>query len=172
MDELKLSPPWQTLFHKLNAMFGCDPEIELELIDEEYKINLFVNNQKKYEALTKLLPEEYVFGNVHVKLVIIPANDEDDDEEDIIDTFFDAFDGNPVMTDAFSVKAPVGVFNYVEFAPKVVQFYNDDLTDPHGLCSTLFEDIAYDLFVDDLDVNYCTEPVDQDDTCAPLGEWP
>ena len=45
--------------------------------------------------------------------------------------------------------------SFAVFAKEVVQYYNDDLTDINGLKSTLYEDIARDVF--DIDgINYCT----------------
>ena len=45
----------------------------------------------------------------------------------------------------------------MQFEPTVIQFPNDDLTDPEGLWSGLAEDIAAEIFdIGDEAVNFCT----------------
>lgn len=39
-------------------------------------------------------------------------------------------------------------FTYVVFKNCVVQFFNDNLNDPHGVVSTLYENIADEIFKD------------------------
>ena len=87
-----------------------------------------------------------------MKITIIPSNKE---ETPVEGTIFDkAFDGNP----AYSYSHPIeGIdITYVVFANKVVQFFNDNMTDIHGYCTTLYEVIARELF-DVKGVFYCTD---------------
>ena len=51
-------------------------------------------------------------------------------------------------------------FNFVVFVPEVVQFYNDDLGDINGLCSTLYQDLAKDLFGEEAGIYFCTDKVE------------
>ena len=55
----------------------------------------------------------------------------------------------------------------------VVQFFNDNLNDAHGLISTLYQEIADDVLVniDFHGVYYCTD-VEVGKLGKPLGEWP
>ena len=71
---------------------------------------------------------------------------------------------NPLFVDDDAAK-------YVIFANKVVQYFNDSLSDAHGVCSTLYQDIARDVFGDDCGVYFCTD-LEEKSTGAPLGEWP
>ncbi len=69
-----------------------------------------------------------------------------------------------------------GIFSndisYILFEPKVVQFFNDDLGDLNGLRSTLYQDIAANVFEDAHEgVFFCTAPATEGFD-APLGEWP
>mgnify|MGYP006958177364 CR=1 FL=1 len=57
------------------------------------------------------------------------------------------------------------------FENKVVQFYNDQMDDINGNKSTLFQDIAGDVFGYDHGVFYCTEAGARH-LAKPLGEWP
>ena len=107
----------------------------------------------KAEALSQLLPQERTFGNVTIYINVIPAND----NASKIELFKAAFYGNPVfefektVPDVFS--NPV---SYMVFKNKVVQYYNDDMSDLHGLRSTLYEDIAKDVFENHDGVFFCT----------------
>ena len=42
-----------------------------------------------------------------------------------------------------------------------MQYYNDDLGDAYGNCSTLWQDIARRLFEDVLGIFYCTDVKDE-----------
>ena len=46
---------------------------------------------------------------------------------------------------------------YVVFKKEVVQYFNDSLGDIHGVCSTLMQDIAKDIFEDTEGVYFCTD---------------
>ena len=59
------------------------------------------------------------------------------------------------------VEEVTGIFSnpitYVVFVNEVVQYYNDNLSDIHGLRSTLYQEIAKDIFETRLGVYYCTD---------------
>ena len=162
-NKVKLSSPWVTYFNEIKALFSEDPDIKV-IFDEESKtpeVKLYVNGQKKVDALEKLLPKEKVFGNVIVRTTIIPANLEDPANEDMVQLFSDAFAGNPVLS---RIKSVAGDFSfnadYLVFKKKVVQFFNDDLSDVDGKCSTLYQDIAKDVFGSIPNVYFCTDAFD------------
>ena len=168
---MKLSAPWITFYHEMEAMFGEDPEISVELDDsdeDEMIIKLYVDNPAKAEALEQLLPMEKKFGNVSVYLEIIPANE----EESKIRLFQKAFENNPVFKFTYSVPNIGGLYpaNYVVFENKVVQFFNDELNDIHGNKSTLYQEIAKDIFEDHEGIYFCTDT--KEEIGKPLGEWP
>ena len=158
---VKLSPPWQTFYKEMQAMFGLDPEIWLDAhLDGAIKeIDVYVDNARKADALSRLLPAEKTFGDVNVAINVIPAND-----ESATDLFRAAFAKNPVfkfadhLEDLFS-----NPIYYVVFAKEVVQIHNDDIGDRFGLKSTLYQDIARDIFGTEEDndwmcgVHFCTD---------------
>ena len=167
---MKLAAPWITFYHEMEAMFGGDPEIRVELDDsdeDEMIIKLYVDNQTKAEALEKLLPMEKKFGNVSVYIEVIPSNEEDSK----VRLFQKAFENNPAFKFIYSVDG-VGLFpaNYVVFENKVVQFFNDELNDIHGNKSTLYQEIAKDIFENHEGIYFCTDT--KEEIGKPLGEWP
>jgi len=53
--------------------------------------------------------------------------------------------------------------NHVVFENKVVQYFNDQLDDPYGVKSALYEDLARDVFEDSEGVFFNTQVVDDFD---------
>lgn len=156
-NELKLSTPWATLYSQINALFGDDPNVAVEFDSDEGAdptIKLYVDGEDKAEAIEAILPDEYKFGNVTVHVEVVPSNV----ESTPADLFRKAFDGNPAFSYAVTVD---GVFsnpiNYIVFRNKVVQFFNDDLGDVNGNETTLYEDIARKVFMEQGGVSFCTD---------------
>lgn len=171
---LKLAPPWITYVNKVQAMFGADPEIRIVYDNDEVELKIYVEDSAKADAMQRLLPYYKEFGNVELSIKIIPANNKMDLGTVTNKELFDiAFARNPVY--AFSQEV-VGILTntltYVVFKNKVVQFFNDNLDDIHGLVSTLYQDIADELFEEsDLyGVFYNTDI--EEKVGMPLGEWP
>lgn len=162
--KIGLSAPWITLFKEYEAMFAEDPNVDVCLKEEkgDYKaIVLYVTGDKKAKALGKLLPCEVKFGNIIVKIIVKPANELA--EENIVQLFKDAFGGNKAVSCINAIDNPFG-FNmaYIVFKKKVVQFYNDNLTDINGNCSTLYQEIAKDIFEVHDGVSFCTSSADNE----------
>ena len=175
---LKLSPPWITYVHKLQALFDGDPQIAFNFDATAPSVVIACNNGDKVAALQRLLPNEKVFGNIVLKIDIdgpvsnlaFPSNKK---------LFETAFSGNPAF--AYCVApAEEGYwfvdYCYVVFKNCVVQFFNDNLNDPHGVLSTLYEDIATEIFAEAKvnvggQVSYCTD-IERGQLGKPLGEWP
>ena len=174
---LKLSPPWITYIHQLEALFDGDPLIAFNTgyDDNGPFVTLAVGDPDKATAIAKLLPTEKHFGNVTLRVTVDGkfSNRAFVSPKELFDT---AFAKNPAY--AYSVSpADEGYWffsiTYVVFKNCVVQFFNDNLNDAHGLVSTLYQDIAAEVFADAgfNGVYYCTD-VETGKLGMPLGEWP
>lgn len=168
-ENLKLSAPWVTFYREICALFEKDKCITIKFDLDTPEIKLFVANPVKADALMKLLPDKRVYGNVELKITVIPADSKND--EDIVEVFDNAFYGNPVVKDIYGIETMLGKFNYCVFEKKVVQFYNDQMDDINGNKSTLYQEIAKDVFGDKHAMFYCTD-TDDEELTKPLGEWP
>ena len=153
----KLSAPWVTLHRQIEALFGEDPDINVEYVagdGEDPIIKLYVEGQDKADAIEQLLPPSYAFGGVVVTIVVIPANKQESKDA----LYRRAFEGNPAFSYAVTAE---GIFTnpitYVVFKNKVVQFWNDDLGDVNGNETTLYEDIALDILGDGDGICFCTD---------------
>jgi len=49
---------------------------------------------------------------------------------------------------------------YVVFKPEIIQYYTDSLADARGICSTLNQEIAKDIFGEIPGVFFCTDLVE------------
>lgn len=170
MSKLNIQAPWITYVNQMKKLFEKDKEIQIEYVAEEMELKLYVESQEKAEALQKLIPEERTFGNVTLKITVVPSNDFSDALEDL---FVRAFKGNEAVSYIDEINTRGFHAKYVVFKPEVVQFFNDDLTDINGNKTTLYEDIAADIFEGEHPgVFFCTDVANQALLGKPLGEWP
>jgi hypothetical protein len=156
--ELGLYAPWVVCYRKIEALFKYDTDIKMIFNNKEKTLKMFVKGQDKYEALTQILPVE----KDGLKIQIIPENNL---KLSTLDLYRRAFSGNPVVTDIISIPREIigstNNFDYVVFKKEVVQYNDDSLNDPHGNCSTLYQFLADDIFVEHGGIYFCT---DRDET--------
>ena len=158
MEKTKLSPPWWEYYHKLVCLFSRDPEIKIIFDDADSNIiKIYVDNQAKADALAKVLPTEKEFGNVILKIEIIPS----DNANSVAALYRTIFAGNPILSEVYEVTEPgAPKFTYVVFEPEIVQFYDDNLMDLHGNITTLHQNVAPDVFGETPGVYFCTDLVE------------
>ena len=157
MALLRLSAPWQIFYKELNELFKKDPEIHIVYDTDEQEINLYIENQVKADALAEILPEELSFGSVKVQINVIPAN-KCNNRRSTGSLYKDAFYGNPIVNEIVTLEGIMtNPITYVIFKKEVVQYYNDDLGDAHGMCSTLYQDMAYRVFEEKEGIFFCTD---------------
>ena len=156
MARLNLLSPWMQFYHELSAMFRYDPDIKIILDESNDEIKMYVDSPQKAAALQELLPPKKTFGDVTVLVTIIPCNRTKTTETG--DLWERAFDGNPAF--CYSCKVEGILSNpivYVVFDTIVVQYYTDNLGDINGIRSTLYQDIAKEIFNPMEGVFYCTD---------------
>ena len=170
MAIVNLSAPWVEHYRKLQEMFRMDHQINVVFDAEEMKINVYVDNETKAEALTDLLIPEISFGNVTVPIDVIPSNDPSPNyhmhrfrysngEFTPEGKFRAAFAGNYVVDNVVPVVGLGGQqMLFVMFKPIVAQYYNDDIGSLYGLHTTVYEDIARVVFKDKPFVFFSTMP--------------
>ena len=174
MANVKLSPPWIIFVTELEQLFKYDSQVHVVYDSEAQVVDIYVENPEKAWALSQLLPVEKQFGNVELNINVIPSNGllTAPEEANVYEV---AFEGNPIFSFCRVIS---GIFArdlvYVVFVNRVVQYFNDDLSDIYGQCSTLYQTIAKDILKPQEGVFYCTD-VEQpvyEDLFSPLGEWP
>ena len=158
MAKVNLSPPWDIYYREINAFFEEGPEVKVLFDEEERVIKLYVDNGVKATALGELLPLSKDFGGTTLRIEVIPSNYSNYlSSNPALPIIRAAFTGNPIVQE---IKTVSGLFsydlNYVLFKKEVVQYYTDNLGDYNGYCSTLYENIARDIFNEMAGVFYCT----------------
>lgn len=154
--EATMQSPWQTYLEKINAIFGDDPQINVSGKDAEggvFEITVNCSSPTKYYAIKELLRPEIKMGNITVKVIV------NNTSKRVIDANLvaAAFEGNPHFSRILSIKAPTGEdIDFCVMESEVIQFFNDDLTDPFGNFNGLAEDILREITVESR-VGFCTE---------------
>lgn len=154
-----LSPPWITYVRQLNALFGQDPDIRIDDNADNFEVKLFVKGQKKADAIAKLLPAQKSFGNIFLRITVVPDNSAPTFNPDL---FKDAFNGNPAFDSIVEMPMPFSQTStaFVLFKPEVVQFFNDDISDPYGNATTLYQNLAEEVFGNNHDgIFFSTTPI-------------
>jgi hypothetical protein len=170
MASLHLVSPWVNFYQEIQAFFKYDSSVKVIFDSEENEVRLYVAEQDKADALRRLLPETKDFGNVTLKINIIPANIVASYPRgsrisryvhagsDLENVYIQALRGNRAFQFSETLS---GVLSndiiYIVFANEVVQYYDDNLGDYYGQCSTLYQNIARDIFLPQNNVCYCTD---------------
>lgn len=155
-EKVNLSSPWVIYYRKLESFFELDPDVEVILEGvEEYQpvIRLYVDNTRKADALQELLPNEKKFGNVKVPIIVIPSNN----TSSKLDLLKVALEGNEAVVDIETVPTVFDDITYIIFEKEVVQYFADDLGDLHGINSTLYQDLAKEIFGESSNIHFCTD---------------
>ena len=158
MAQTKLSPPWVTYCHMIEKLFEKDDEVNVVFDDDADapRVKVFIDNDDKYDAWVHLLPSTINIGNVTLSIELIPSNG----VVDYADIIMRAFDGNPILADVIHDTSVTAIREwFVMFEPTVVQFQNDDVSNPYGLTTTLYEDIASVLMATGPQVSFTTAPL-------------
>ena len=158
MENIKMVSPWIGYYKEIESLFQEDSTVKVKYDDSKNTIKLYVEDEEKADALAQLLPNRKVFGNITVNIDVIPANKV---ETPKIDLFRKAFEGNGAVAYIETVdNASSNAFHFVVFQPEIVQYYNDDLSDINGLRSTLYQDIAKEIFGEREGIYFCTDKME------------
>ena len=173
MAQIKLSAPWEIYYKELSALFAKDDEVHVIYDRELNEVKLYVEAGKKAEALALILPSEKRYGAVQLKVTVVPANGAKMEGAEG-DLYQAAFEGNGALSYIHTVHGILtNDLTYVVFKPEIVQYFTDDLGDINGFCSTLYQDIARDVFEDQEGVFFCTDRIRQDGALeGPATQWP
>lgn len=168
MARLNLSAPWVLFYHEVEAFFKGDPDVCVIFDDEKMELKLYVNVDDKAMAIEELMPESMTYGSTELKIIVVPSNENTYIfnvskgmallRGDRLALFNAALMGNQAFE---FVREVSGVFSnplyYVVFRKEVVQYFTDDLGDINGVRSTLYQEIAKDIFKPMDNVYYCTD---------------
>ena len=146
---LKSYSPWVLYVKKMEALFKNDECVDV-LYNEDNghkpEVKLVVTGETKAKALRKLLPEKVQFGNIDLTVTVV-ENKLDDVEVSGVQLFTQAFEGNKALDRVMNGTNPMTAnMTFAIFHKEVVQYDADNLGNPTGQVSTLYEDLAAELF--------------------------
>ncbi|MGG5735718.1 MULTISPECIES: hypothetical protein [Bacillus cereus group] len=165
--QVELSPPWITYFNELKNSIGADPTVTvgpLIPVGGNFIILVQAMSDEKAIALATLLKPFVEFGNVSVTVVV--SNEESVivnplpcplDAFEIAHLFQVALENNPYFQQVVVQPQLPGGANVIfpVFAAKVIQFFNDDIS---NLCQT-FTGVAANVFHDVMNDVVCDIPI-------------
>lgn len=159
MARIKMSAPWDIFYHEINELFREDNEIKVVYNEETKEIKLYVETKDKATALNDLLPTHKTYGNVEQLITVVPANGYSLGAlKGVKEKIVTAFTGNPIISRIETVGCVfTNPITYVAFRNQVVQYYNDDIGDINGQCSTLYQEIAKNVFGSLDGIHFCTD---------------
>lgn len=157
MAKLKMLSPWVVFYREVDAMFKQDEDVKVIYDEEAQSLKIFVDNTSKADALSQILPQEKGFGNVTLMIEVIPANYILQTSKE--DLFRRAFLGNSAVVFVETTKEMPGFppVTHIVFTKTVVQYFTDNLFDYYGVTSTLYQDIAKDIFINTEGVYFSTD---------------
>jgi hypothetical protein len=169
MARVTLSPPWDIFVSEVEALFKHDDGVKVVYDENERILKLYIDDDEKYDALYNVMRKEIMFGNVTLRVELIPSNQRDVVFYSKDEAFEKIFKGNTAVDYVKTVDFFTSQMTYVVFAPIIAQFFTDDISDIHGYRSMLYHDIAKDVFGNIANVNFC---VDVKNPPAAAFNWP
>lgn len=151
-----LSSPWMLFYKRVAELFNKDPHVRVVFDNSTYELKLLVSGLRKAKAITQILPKSRKFGNVEVRIRVICEEDMNPDSDRVLR---DAFEGNDAVSRIETLTDLCEIpINYVVFKPEIVQYFSDNFGDINGVTSTIYEEIAKDLFGGTVNGTFfCTE---------------
>ena len=174
--------PWFHYRKALNELFRYDEKIHVrELVENEdtkdgcqYVLNIDVYGKLKGLALQKVLPHIAEFGNIKIaNNVVVHEENLDENPKEIYEALFA---GNARFKEVLTATDFAGTEHYfIAFTPHIIQFLDDDTSDPYGNYTTLAHEVAKESFIARPDIHFCIEKISDaekkdEDVNKPLGE--
>jgi hypothetical protein len=148
-----LSPPWWAQANKIIHTIGASAEVRVgTLVETGYGYDLAVVTDDKAigTGLATILVQKYGFGNV--TMTVTPRNSDGTrwaarvigSVDDLVSATQDALAGNPLLSEVITGRQVPSIYTEVVavIAARVIQFYNDDLSDFYHN----FNGVASDVF--------------------------
>ena len=147
MNKINIYAPWVIFYRQIEAFFAKDSEVKVSYDEKTTTITVRVDNAEKANALRVIMPPSRSFGNITVRVNVVPSN-----FTELPAKFFQtAFEGNEAFSHMTTVEEIPDFYisnpiSYCSFKKEVVQYPADDLSSETGMKSTLYEDLAREIF--------------------------
>jgi hypothetical protein len=152
MSEAGISAPWIQHCSKVDQFFIDDDDVTLDYDDESKTIKLRVKGTDKANSLAKIVRSEVSFGNVTLRVVVVPDNDSEPTLENLLQW---AFAGNGIFSGTAVEEEHGGTVTYAVFEPETIQIWNDNIGSCYGVETYTVEQVAKDVL--DVDAFICSD---------------
>ncbi|MFA8432941.1 MAG: hypothetical protein ACEPOZ_00340 [Marinifilaceae bacterium] len=138
-EKVGLSAPWYSLQRILAYSIGQSGQVIVsELNSESYEIQVTAAKSNTAKALAETLQLQQELGNITVNIVVkdlqgntyVP-NEKQNQSSYLVDALKEALVNNPLVFGVEEVNGEPTVC----CTPTVIQFWNDDLSNPYGFTS-------------------------------------
>jgi hypothetical protein len=147
---MQLSPPWWTFHGLVAAALGADHEVKVSTLTQHgstYSMQVTATNPAKAQALAAVLVQNQQFGNITVQVTVQGQHTSAETgltPTQLAEQLNTAFKGNPYFIRTEVRPLWPGRPNAVVFpifAAKVIQFFNDDLSDYYNNYNAVAADV-------------------------------
>ncbi|HEY0068534.1 MAG TPA: hypothetical protein VGE04_01045 [Chloroflexia bacterium] len=156
--QVGLSPPWNTLWSKINSTIGADPSFKVQPLQDDGNgsYSVVITSQgggSDPAALSAILTKSYTMGNITVRVnvqytqqIVINVNS----PESLAQAVRLGLRSNPYFVEAILTK-PTPFYSQPSvvavFTKSVIQFFNDDLSDYYHNFNGVTADVFHDVLV-------------------------
>ncbi len=170
-SRIMISPPQFTLWRKLAYSFGADPEITVREPYGKNEVTIIevVAQGNRAPAVAGVLNKYYNFGGIEVWVVVLDEEGNKVEPPDLTQPGFSvrqmietALFANPYFYRVVANQCPSQPDRVLTaaFYPKVIQFWNDDLSDyfgyTHFVAQEVFADVMRHHYEDGTELNFTT----------------
>lgn len=143
-----------TMYYKMKALFGPDPEMAVKYDHETSTVNIIVVDEVRADALSEMLPSEYDFGDgevLHVRINGLKFEHSRELDEETVNL---ALGQNPYFAGIESFEFSFtevgreywGVRDFLMFKNTTIPFKADNFGNPEGYCVKTPEQLATSVF--------------------------
>lgn len=161
-ETVKMSPPWDGYMNMLASFFRGDDRIRVGCGTDKRVGTVAVFDSKMYAALEQVLKTRVRFGNVVLRINIVPADGLKAFKGEMTDleALRCVLSKNPAFAKFVSRKTELGNFVYCMFKPVVLMWHNDNPASPYKQTASVYETAALEVFKSaKIGISYATEPV-------------
>ncbi|MCT4603937.1 MAG: hypothetical protein N4A59_13685 [Marinifilum sp.] len=153
---IKLSAPWYTLQRKIAFTIGQSAEIMVSQLDtKNYQVIVTAAYENTAKALASTLQLKHEIGNITVNILVkdingnswVP-NEKENTTNYLKDYLKAALVNNPLVFSVQEFKSAAAIC----CTPNVVQFYNDDVSNPYSFTSMLAADAFREVFRNEIEI--------------------
>ena len=148
-----LSAPWYQLQRVISYSIGQSAQVTVSQLDNNYQMTVTTQLEATATALANTIKTKHELGNITVEITVkdIAGNtylpvEGPMSTADLIDNLKRALVNNPLVfaIEEFGGKAAI------DCMAEVVQFFNDDISNPSKFTSMMAADAFRQVFIDDV----------------------